>query len=96
VRSISHARIPLDPFAGHDCLASGDVETDRAWIVVLEVAQAGAAHGRYLVRDGLAGWALECRDDTCRTRRESLYAVRGLSAALAVEGRGLSGNAAKL
>lgn len=75
-------------------LAGSDVETNWAWVVVLEVFQAGATDGAELVGDGLTSWACESTDDGRRSWSDDLAAEILSYAALRGVRGGLTGNSA--
>jgi len=77
-------------------LARNDVETNWAWVVVLEVLQRGTRDGRDLVTDGLSSWAREGRDDGRSARLDSLLTEVDLNTALVRVGGRLGCNAAQL
>lgn len=77
-------------------LASGNVETDRAWVVVLEVVQSSAANVTKLIGDSLTGRAREGRDNSAGAGSHGIVTEVGLDAALASVGRALRRRGAEL
>ena len=52
-------------------LTSSDVQTDGAWVVVLEVGEGRTVLGTHLERDGLTCRTAECRDGVAVARHDS-------------------------
>lgn len=88
------SRLKFDASLVH--LAGSDVETYWAWIVVLEVLEAGSRGRADFIRDGLASWASEGADHDGRSWSGSLDTEVGLHTSLVGIGGGLASNVAEL
>jgi hypothetical protein len=77
-------------------LASGDEQTDGAWVPVLEVVEAGSRNRVDLVRDSLAGGAREACNNGGGTRGDSEAAEVSLDAAFGGVGGLVGGHGAQL
>lgn len=77
-------------------LASGDEQTDGAWVPVLEVVEAGSRDRADSVRDSLASGAREAGNNGGGTRGDSEVAEVSLDAALSGVGGRVGGHGGQL